>query len=276
MVIVPFALAACLSAAAGEVDVGLELEYDGYLQCEPVMVFLKLHNDTAAPLVIAPDPGAGADTAAVTFEVKRYTRNRTVDIKPSGAAPVVKRVTVHPNGDQEILADISMFYGLATLGRYSVTARVEWFGRRYQSPVRSFEVVRGIDVAHAARTVPEYPDRLREYDLRYWTRRGAEYLFLTVSEEDGKINCGVFPLGRIVRMGKPVLRVDRDGNVVVVHQSGRNCLTRSAFTSTREGVRFVDQTYHLPDGGPYPFVRGAEGVPAGGTNAASAKPPAGG
>ena len=47
------------------------------------------------------------------------------------------------------------------------------------------------------------------------------------------------------------MKIDRAGKLVIVHQSGVMVHTRSVFSSTREGVKFVDQTYHLPDGSPY-------------------------
>jgi len=230
-----------------DLELSLDIEHGSYLQYEPIMAFLTVRNDSDTPFVV--HENMEADASSIDFEIRPEGREA---LDRTGAAPVIKRVRIDPDGSREVFADLTMYYNLTGLRRYTVAARTRRAGRTYLSDRKSFEVVRGMELARAKRAIPDYPELVREYYLRYWLREGREHLFLSVDEPASGLNYGVFSLGRVVRLTPPVVKVDRRGEVVVVHQSGIRMHTRSVFLSNREGVRFIDQTYHLPDGKPFP------------------------
>jgi hypothetical protein len=236
--------------AAQELALKLDLEYPSVLQYEAVNVFLHVRNESDTALII--EEGAEWNSSHLTFSVMR---DRRTPVAVTGTRPLVTRLRVEPDQGKQVFADISESFDMVTPGKYSVAARVDWNGQTIESESRVVEVVRGIELTNVRRAVPGYPDLTRKYSLRYWPRAGTEWLFLTVDEEPTGMNYGVFALGKLVRVVAPVVKVDRMGKVVVVHQSGAQCMTRSVFVSTRQGVQGVDQTYHLPSGEPYPFVR---------------------
>jgi hypothetical protein len=244
------AASAAMRGAAQDLDLKLSAEHASALKYEPVNVFLTIRNDADTALVI--DERAEWNVSHVTFTV---LRDRTVPVRSIGERPCVERLRIDPDRKGEVCTDLADTWDMVDLGQYTVAARVDWNGRTFQSEWLTVEVVKGIEVAAVSRAVPAYPDLTRGYSLRYWPRSGTEYLFLSVDEEPTQVNYGVFALGKLARVIAPVIKVDRQGRVVIVHQSGPDCLTKSVFESSRAGVRFVDQTYHLPSGEPYPFVR---------------------
>ena len=72
-----------------------------------------------------------------------------------------------------------------------------------------------------------------------------------MNEEASQLNYGVFQLGPIVRIFKPVVEADRFGNIHIIQQSGDDCYLHSFFRSTRDGVRFLDHNYRRRNGEPY-------------------------
>lgn len=234
--------------AIGELYVGLKLEHSSVLQFEPAVAFISIYNDSEIPFVL--DEDALDNNTHVSFMIERKPDKPVARINTE---PFIRKLKLMPNETREILVDISLLYDIGSEGRYIVAAKIDWHGKMFESNKAVIDIVRGIEIATVSKNVPGYPELIRKYSLRYWGRDNSEYLFLCVDEEEIGTNYGVFKLGRLVRVFKPVIEVDRAGNVKVLHQSERNCYTRSIFKSSLAGVQFIDQTYHLPDGEPYLF-----------------------
>jgi hypothetical protein len=111
-----------------------------------------------------------------------------------------------------------------------------------------------MELTRLKRYLPGYEDVERIYSVRYLARGDSEVAFLCVDEVPSGLNYGVFRLGNIIRLFKPTLEMDSRGRVTVTHQSRPYCFTRTNFLSSRHQVYCVDQSYHLPDGRPYPLA----------------------
>lgn len=221
----------------------LRLEYASTLQYEPIMAFLTVNNDTAKPFVISE---TGQQSAATLEFVIRKDTGETIGRRSK--ALVAEKVYIPSDQKEELMIEVTDFYDLREVGRYLVSARVTWEGKPYGSEQRMIDVVSGLDCGSASKSVPGYPDRVRNYTLKYWARNSKEYLFLVVDEEASKLNYGVYQLGSIVRVFKPVIDVDRAGNIHIIHQYGEDCYVHSFFKSTRDGVRFIDHSYRRENG----------------------------
>ncbi len=235
----------------GEVRVSLRLEHRSTLQYEPVRAYLSFYNDSDYAYVI----DSGNDAARLSrfsIEIRRAADRSLVET----ASPPVRYLYLMPDEREEVLINLTSHYRMAAMGRYTVKAVTSHHGESYASTQSLLDVVRGIEVAKTVRSIPNYPGLLRSYVLRRWPRGGGAHLFLSVDETDGEYNCGVFDLGPLIHANDPAVQADRNGNVVVVHQCEPDCFIRTSLKSTRDGVALVDQTYHLPDGSPYP--RGGE------------------
>jgi hypothetical protein len=244
---VTFALGFLALLARGALADGLRLdvrmENPSVLQYEHVVAFLTLYNDTAQPLVI--DESAGK--VRVEFLIRNDAGDTTAKYDDSR---VVGSLVVKADSKEETMVELSDFYDMRHTGRYLVSAGVTWNGTTYNSDSRVVEVVTGLEITSASKSVPGYPNHQRTYSLKYSTRNHVENLFLVVSEEPSKMNYGVFCLGPLVRVNKPQIDVDRSGRVHILHQQDGDVYVHSYFQSDRDGVQFVDHRYVKENGDP--------------------------
>jgi len=233
-----------------ELRVSLRLDPISALQFESVTAFVSILNDGEGTFIF--DDSDEKNKIRIFFMVER---KMDYPVKRIDDRPPLKRMKLEPGEKQEFIADVSAFHDMGAPGRYVVRAAVEVGKTRFESNPVVMDVVRGIEIGSVTRAVPSYPDRDRTYSLRYWTRDKREILFLCVDEDGGKTSYGVFALGTLLRMMKPSIEVDRQGNVVVYHQTNRACFIRSKFESNMDGVFFIDQSYLDSKGQPYQYLR---------------------
>jgi len=238
------------AVALAEVELDLRLDHAEYLQFEPVHAYVSVYNDSDKPLVIRNRARRGV--ARLDLVVRR---KRNDMMSPKSEAPAHSGAVLEADGRTELMLSVNETYDVIANGRYFVKAVLEHEGKLYETPTRILKVVPGMELTKERRSVHGDPDRTRNYSLRYWSRDGSESLFLRVDEEETRLNFGVFDLGSLLRVTAPVLKVDRNGDILVAHQCARNCHIRSVLKSTAGGVTLLDQTYHLPNGDPYPHAR---------------------
>jgi hypothetical protein len=244
--------------ASGELAVKLRLEHTSLLQFEAVNAFVTINNDSNYTLSMGKNDKDGNSRIEFVIEKQKDERAQRINQRP-----LISNFKIKPGETWEAVRDLSAWYDLRTMGRYTVRAIVYLNGQGWESNTEIIDVVGGLEIASVSKSLPGYDDLVRTYSLRYWSREGGEFLFLHIGEEKTGINYGVVQLGPLIRVYTPVIKVDKDGNVTVFHQSGADCYIRSVFKSTKKGVEFVDQTYHLANGDPYPFKTGKK--TAGGT-----------
>lgn len=237
-------LASVAATAAAQINVGLRSEFQSVLLNETLNVFVTIQNRTGATIVMNPDGGGNID---LRFAVMRET-DPDKRIPRSSTRPLVSGVMAREGETHECMVDLAHAYDVGGEGRYVIAAEIEWRGRVYRSAEIMVEIVRGIELMSKEAALRGYEDFFRKFSLRYWHRDKYEHLFLCVDEPDSGDNVGVYDLGCVVRVFKPALVVEPAGDVLVVHQSGPDRYTRTAFKGTRGGFYFVDQVYLREDG----------------------------
>jgi hypothetical protein len=238
-----------------DLQVRLKLEHTSLLLFEPVNASVTIFNGSDYPFVIG--KGETNGNARIEFSIEK---KRDEVVSRINKRPLVSNFKLRPGEKGETMMDVSSWYDLRAEGRYTVIALAYLNGKAWASNKEIIDVVRGLEITSVTKDVPGYDDMERTYALRYWSREGKEFLFLCVDQENTGVNYGVVQLGQLVRVFIPVLEVDRLGNIKVLHQLSSDCYARSLFKSTRDGVEFVDQTYHLANGDPYPFKGKRSGV----------------
>jgi hypothetical protein len=233
--------------AHADLQLKLELEHRKLMRFEPIHAFVTIENDSGVDFAIEGDKEDANARLQFVIEIRPDE-----PVARHNPGPLVRAVRIKSGEKQRILVDLSRFYSLGTMRGYLVKAVVDWNGRSYASEIMRFSVENGIPQTAITRSLPGRADLARKYSLRYLAREKNERLFLCVDEEGTGVNYGTFDLGRLLRVTTPELAVDWAGNVRVVHQSSRDCHTWSQFKSAEDGVTFVDQSYHLADGSPYP------------------------
>jgi hypothetical protein len=232
--------------AVADVHVTLKLEHVEYLQYEKVNAFVTVYNDEDYRVVIDSKKTNRSDE--VRFTIRYGMKDPAVRIN---RLPVVDYLELKPGEKKTLLIDLTRWYSFSKVGSYDVSVELEHGGRLWKSKRTLVDVVDGIQTASVKRSIPGDPNRIRKYSLRYWSRNRKEYLFMRAEEEESEIVYGVFLLGGLIRIFKPVIDVDRKGNITVLHQSGPNVFTRTTFKSEPYKVKFIDQVYVNEEGVPY-------------------------
>ena len=236
-----------LSTCAQGLKISVLMEHRSVLQYEPVNVFVTIRNESEKVLYI--EGGLAGEETGFHVHAKKVGSDEWREKLAAGSP--VRSLWIGPDEEETVLIELSRWYDLREIGRYLVSVSVDFEGVTYWSGQASIEVVPGLELAKAVRSVPGYPERVRTFSLRYWTRERREDLFLSVTETPGDLNCGVFCLGPVVRVRPPTVEVDRQGLVHVTHQVGDDCYSHTFFASERDGVRFVEQSFRRANGEPY-------------------------
>ncbi len=226
-------VAALAMPAAGQIEVGCRIEQSRLVQYEPIRVTVRIRNNSGEPLRFT-----GADrNAQLQFEVEQ-TPGRALPMRQ--ASLITEPLVIAPRGQATRDVILTEHYDLRSTGPYTLRARVDWEGQGFVSPkvfadiVPGFEIERLISAAGAARS-------MRHYRLLTLNRDRGEHVFLRIDDEAEGICYGVIHLGRIIRTRTPMLRVDGDFNVHVLHQSGPGRYAHNVFNP--EGRRVLRKTY---------------------------------
>lgn len=134
-----------------------------------------------------------------------------------------------------------------------LAAVLTYEGRNLESNTVIIDIVPGIEITSQTREIPYSDGKSRKYSIRYWSRKGREYLFLRVDNIQENGSHIVFNLGPLIRVTTPTMEVDRKGNVIIWHQQDKLCFVRTVLRSTVDEVSVPKQTFHLQDGTPYPL-----------------------
>jgi hypothetical protein len=235
------------AVAVADLQLTLQMEHRKLMKCEPITVFVTIRNESESYFVAKGEKEN--PMARLTFLIVRPGEEA---LERKDAAPILRGVTIRPGEEQRVMVELSRCYPLGAEGGYTVTAVLDWKGARYTSATMAFSVENGIPLAKVSRQVEGQRDSVRTFSLRYLAREGNERMFLRIDDDTKGYNYGTYDLGPLIRVHKPEINIDHLGNITVVHQRGVDCFAKSVFKSTQEGVTFVDQTYHLQDGAPYP------------------------
>ena len=238
------------SVSCADLRVSLRLDPASAIEFETVTAYVSIVND--GDEIFTLDESDKDHSPRFFFIIERKRDER---VKRTDERPPIRKMRLMPGERREFMTDISAFYDITVKGRYVVKAAVEAGTFRYESNPVVLDVVSGIELVSVTRSIPGYSDRERKYSLRYNWRGKKEVLYLCVYEDNGKTNYGIFSLGPVIRVTKPILDIDRSGGVMVIHQTNRDCFVRSKFESNQDGVFFIDQAYLDVEGKPYTHVR---------------------
>jgi hypothetical protein len=252
-------------AARGQIDFRCRLVNTKVLQFESIPVEVTIGNNTGEPLVF----GGAQGNATLLFDIESTPGMLAA---PTGQPVLTNRVTVKPAETAKLLVDLLPAYGIRNTGPYSVTGRLEWRDKVFVGGKLYLDVLPGLEIARTAAGIPGMPGQTRTYSLRTLSRDRGERVFLRITDDNDQCY-GVVDLGSIVRMYKPVLLVDEEGNIQVVHQNGpssfvRNVVTpyglvlnREAYTGDGSGIRLKGPG---AENAPLSRPSGEEGESAGG------------
>ncbi len=220
--------AACIlfaytASSQAQVSIQARVSHNLLAEGEPVAMTLEIMNQTAAPLDLTSMCNEGSFTIHVQSQSGRHYEMKH--------APIFSRSHVlQPWMSTSVVVNLQRHFDIHYTDAYSVYARITADGRSYASDRVLFDVVPGAKMGKIQVGVALDGGRYRTYRLLSIQRKRSEYLFLHIMNEDEGVHYGTHELGRIIKLFKPVLRADREGNVHVLHQSGPTQYTHASFT----------------------------------------------
>jgi hypothetical protein len=228
------------SSVLGQIDVGIKCDASRYIIGERIVMEIQIRNSTDEPLVfndvyhnaeleLSIIQGRQLDGIPIRKKLKKEFVIMTDDT-------ITKHIELNP------------LCSFQKQGCYQVRVSIYYGGRVYTSSPFAFDVIDGIELTSRRRMLKNHPNVTLTYSLRYIGRDSRETAFMVIQDKERGELYGTFRLGPLVRVYRPALTFDGDGNLVCVHQSGYNRFSRSVISVNENGAEFLRQTQHLSNG----------------------------
>lgn len=220
----------CLVAPArSQVTISSRTPFDQMLQYEPLMVKVKVGNNTGTPLML----GEGGN-AKLDFRVERKPG---YDVPHLDDLLLEDQVLIKAGATVTFEVDLTRAHDIRRTGPLTIIPRIRHAGRIYSGPRLLVEIVPGLKVDQYQYLVPGASGSARECTLRTLYRNHRQQLFLTMEDQDAGTILGVFDLGRMVSQASASLQSDSAGMIHVLHQSGPARFTHSVFRDNGQNVK---------------------------------------
>lgn len=203
---------ACPYMCSGQISVGLNIKNPKVIPYEPLVAKVTIQNNTGSILKF----GTGDSTSRVRFEVEKKDDKL---VHKRGTTALLSGTQIVPGGKRIFTIDIASEYVLNATGLYDIYAVVDWHSSSYYSKKVMVDIVRGFEIKRISAGVPGDKNALRTYVLEYLDKSFGEDLYLRIEDMNTKAVCGVYKLGKVVRVHTPSLQVDEAGNLHVLFQT---------------------------------------------------------
>ncbi len=229
----------CLWAAeaSAQLAVSLRLERDMFLLYESIPVVVNVGNYSGR-----------------TIELKQGDNHPSLDFMVAhDDGSMVPRVNEVRSGEMASLppgqtlsrkVDLLPLYELREPGAYRVQAIVESGGYRAMSTAVHFSVTNGRELWSQTIGLPvkeDGPDEYRTYSLMIRRDRQYDIVYACVRDQPNGLVYGMLPIGVYVPLGSPDVRVDKGGDLFVLHRSGPRSFT---YTRVSPFGKILDQAVY--------------------------------
>jgi len=231
-----FAMAAFSLAAAPSpslISVRLSMKSDAFVTGESYGAFINVDNSSADDIDVG-RPGSPDVLFVELFRASDKAQYNRISNRPFVVSFSLK------SGEglrlETVLAD---HFAFPDTTRYLARAVLVHSGMRYESSLKSFDVVPGLLDGNAVQMFKEQPGLKREYELVHWVRDQVEHLFLRVKDTGTENRIWrTSDLGPILRVTPPKISVLKSGEVIVLHRATQSAFIRSEFWSLPEAFEF--------------------------------------
>lgn len=204
--------------ADAQLDFQCRLVNSRVLQFESIPVEVTIINRSGERLVV----GGPKATAFLAFDAEN---SPGALILPTDRPLLTNEVVARHAETVHFTIDLLPSYQIRETGPHSIVGRLEWRDKVFVTSKMYLDILPGLEIARITGGAPGMGGTVRTYSLRTLNRDRTERAFLRITDETGRCY-GVLDLGRIVRLYKPVLQVDEEGNLQVLHQNGPNSFVR--------------------------------------------------
>lgn len=245
--------AVCVAGAANppsEITVRLKMDHEVYVIGERLRAVVDVAN--TSPDVI--DCRTNSSPDKLVLEAYRASDKHQFD--KASDTPYVAGFALLSGEGQKLEAFLGDHFPLDRPTRYFARAVLVHAGQRYESPLRTFDVVPGMKCGGAMQMFTETDQLKREFELVHWHRGGMLHLFLKAKNLGGdNRQWTTADLGPLLRVTRPKISVLPTGEVITLHRATQDTFIRSEFWSLPEVFEFHEHETMLD-----PEVVGAERV----------------
>ncbi len=224
--------AACLvrmvSAAAlpTEITVQLIMTHDEYVEGERIRAVVDVAN-ASADVVDCRKPGASDRLFVELFRAHDKHRYDRITDKP-----FVAPFALLSGEGQKLETFLANHFRFDENTRYLARAVLVHGGMRFESSLKSFDVVPGLHCANALQMFSNREGLRRNFELVHWGRDQVEHLFMKARDEGiSTRRWRTTDLGPVIRVKPPVISVMPTGEVVVLHLATQGKFLYSTFWS---------------------------------------------
>jgi hypothetical protein len=221
-------------AFAQKVDVSLTLPYTMFVTGEPVLVQAKVTNLLRGQLDIGDD---APDTFLI--EVSKGTRDN--ELAPEEGKPFIKPLTLMPGNTLEHRLEVDKWFDLSDNGKYLIRAILVHNGMRYESALKSFDVMPGVPLKKGTQMFVNRPNLERTFQLVHWTRNQTKHLFLRIEDAPSGQVWDTIDLGEFSRAEEPRLDIAPTGEVTTFHRANADSFLRTVIWSLPDSVEVADR-----------------------------------
>ena len=224
--------AACLvrmvSAAAlpTEITVQLIMTHDEYVEGERIRAVVDVAN-ASADVVDCRKPGASDRLFVELFRAHDKHRYDRITDKP-----FVAPFALLSGEGQKLETFLANHFRFDENTRYLARAVLVHGGMRFESSLKSFDVVPGLHCTNALQMFSNREGLRRNFELVHWGRDQVEHLFMKARDEGiSTRRWRTTDLGPVIRVKPPVISVMPTGEVVVLHLATQGKFLYSTFWS---------------------------------------------
>ena len=234
--------AACLAQMAPaaalptEITVRLEMTYDEYVAGERVRAVVDVAN-ASADVIDCRKPDA-ADRLFLEL-YRAHDKNRYDRITDK---PFVAPFALLSGEGQKLETFLADHFRFDENTRYLARAVLVHGGMRFESSLKSFDMVPGLPCGNALQMFSNRDGLQRHFELVHWGRDQVEHIFLK-SHDSGTSDRSwrTTDLGPVLRVTPPKVSVMPTGEVLVLHRATQDQFLRSVFWSLPEVLDFRSQ-----------------------------------
>ena len=226
----------CRLAAAEkltELTVKLTLQKGDYIAGERIKAVVDVAN-------ASPDPiDARGPDAPDHLILELYRASDHYQFEKTSDKPFVEPFALLSGEGQLLDAFFAEHFPITESTRYFARAVLIHKRIRYESALKSFNVVPGLRCGGAVQMFANKEGLRREFELVHWGRDQVEHLFLKATDAGiSTRSWTTTDLGPYLSMTRPKVSVLPSGEVVTLHRSTQDAFTRTEFWSLPDVFEF--------------------------------------
>lgn len=233
LLLVALACVAVRAATPSEIMVTLTLDHEVFVEGERIRGVVDVANSSADVV------DCSTNTSPDRLIVELYRASDRYQYEKGSKISFTAGFKLLSGEGQKLETFLADHFPFNQATRYFARAVLVHAGTRYESRMRSFDLVPGMKCGNALQMFTERDDLKRVFELVHWNRDRMEHLFLKARDEGASNHeWATTDLGPFLRVTAPKLSVLPTGEVVVLHRMTQDAFVRSEFWSLPDVFEF--------------------------------------